>query len=173
MKIIPSWVDPNELQCLAELAKEVPENGQIVEIGALYGASTMHLATNAPKATVVTIDEFSWTPSGYPKASAELLLENLSANDVHNVNIIEGDSRVIGKQWTGIIDLLFIDGGHSYEFVKSDLDNFAPTAQVVALHDFDNPFWPTIRKAVEDFLQEHDYFFLDKVVGTVAVLRRK
>lgn len=163
----------DEREILAILSSEVEVGGLIVEIGCLYGGTTGVLALANPEARVQTIDTFEWHPPEDVETSPALLYKNMEKIGASNVEVIEGDSRVIWKQWTEPIDLLFVDGGHSYEWVFSDLSHFAPHTQVIALHDYDNPFWKTIREAVEDFLDKHPLWYLDKVVGTVAVLRRK
>jgi hypothetical protein len=170
---IPSWTEIIEREKIWELAKEVPFGGDILEIGALYGGTTSVLAMGAPVCNVTSVDEFSWTPPGYPATSAKLLQENLDKLGIKNVSIIEADSRNVGITWNTPLDLLWIDGGHSYEFVYADLVNFGPHAKVIALHDFDNPHWPDIRQAVEKFLSLNKEFSLTEVVGTVAVLRKK
>ena len=53
-----------ERGCLAQLAREVPDQGLIVEIGCLYGGVTAVLALSNPSAAVIAIDDFSWHPGG-------------------------------------------------------------------------------------------------------------
>lgn len=171
-KAAPSWTSVDERNTLVGLAKQVREGGLIVEIGGLYGGMTCVLGLSNPLANIVVIDEFSWHPINELKASAALLLSNCNGAGVNNVRVITGDSRVVGKAWSQAIDLLWIDGGHSYEFVKSDLDHFGPYAIRIALHDYGNPFWKTIKKAVDDFLAAHPEWRFDHNVETVAVLER-
>jgi precorrin-6B methylase 2 len=172
-QVVRPLTEINERECVARLAAEVKADGLIVEIGALYGGMTAVMALANKKAHVITIDNFSWHPADDVPTSKELVLSNMAKVGVKNVEVLEGDSRVIGVTWTEPIDLIFIDGGHSFDWVYPDLCNFAPHAQVVALHDYDNPFWKTIRQAVEKFLSEHPEWEVSEVVGTVAVLRRK
>ena len=172
-KVIQSWTEEEERALLAELAAEVQPKGLIVEIGALYGGTTVVLAKAAPKARVITIDEFSWTPEGHPKATKELLESHLKEVGVKNVTIIAEKSEHVGPEWDKHIDLCFIDGGHSYQYVYADLCNFAPHSDVVACHDFGNPFWATIKQAIMDFTAKNPEWYLSEVAGTVAVLRRK
>ena len=52
--------------------------------------------------------------------------------------IIPGDSTVVHAAIEGPFDAVFIDGNHSYEYVKKDLENYLPkvkNAGIVALHD--------------------------------------
>ena len=163
--------DINERECMAKLATEVPPGGLIVEIGSLYGGMTAVLGLARPEAKIVSIDDYSWHPADYVPTSMELLLANMKSVGVKNVTAREGDSRAIGKTWKRKIDLLWIDGGHSYDYVHADLENFGPHAQVIAVHDYKNPAWVTIEKAINDFILDHPEWAISQVVGMVAVLR--
>ena len=52
--------------------------------------------------------------------------------------IMCGDSTLIHKDLDEEFDAVFIDGNHSYEYVKKDLENYLPKVReggIVALHD--------------------------------------
>jgi len=171
---IPTWMELIEQDKLFSLATEVPPGGTIVEVGCLYGGSTALLGHGCPTATIHVFDEFSWSPSPDMKAGRETLMTNLEKAGVPNEIILtEGDSRQTGKFWNAPIDLLWVDGGHSLEFIESDLTNFGPHAKVIACHDYDNPGWPTIRQAVKAFIAAHKEWHIDDIMGTVVVLRKE
>ena len=175
--VILSWTEVNERELLAKLAREVPAGGKILEIGALYGGATAVLALANPQAVLTSIDEFSWRPEGYPEVGADVMKANLEKAGVKNkYTIIAEASEKIGPTWSTLVNLLWIDGGHSYEYVFRDLWMFGPWAQVIALHDYGNPFWESIKQAVDDFListrAQARPMRVDEVVGTAAVLRR-
>jgi tRNA and rRNA cytosine-C5-methylases len=172
-RVVRPLTDINERECVAKLAADVPPGGSIVEIGSLYGGMTAVLGLANPEAKIVSIDDYSWHPADDVPTSKELLLANMKRVGVKNVKAREGDSRVIGKTWKKAIDLLWIDGGHSYEYVHSDLVNFGPHARVIAVHDYKNPAWATIEQAINDFIQDHPEWAIVDVVGMVAVLKRK
>lgn len=163
----------NERECLARLAAEVPAGGSIVEIGCLYGGTTGVLALANRGAKVTAIDDFSWHPEDDIPTSAKLLIENMQLIGATNVNVLEGDSLKIGEAWTYPIDLLFVDGGHTFEIASADLENFGRHAQVIAVHDYENTYWSGVKQAVTHFLEVHQEFELTEVVHWVAVLRRK
>ena len=169
---IPSWVERSEMEVLAGMV--VPIDGLIVEIGALYGGATAVLALANPKARVVTIDEFSWTPPNHSKAGKAVLRANLDKLGIENVEIIEGDSRIVGIGWTEPIDLLFVDGGHDFQYVFTDLINFGPHASVIAVHDYNNPrSAASVNRAVDGFILAYPVWEIVKVVDTMAILGRK
>lgn len=172
---IPAWTSYQERKLLSELAKQVPAGGTILEIGCLYGGTTAVLAISNPKAKIFSMDNFSWTPDGYPKSSKQRFEQNLHDLGINNVVCIEGDSKVLVSHWHNRpIDLLWIDGGHSFTYVYSDLFNYSQYAKVIALHDYKNPSWDTIEKAIEVFLRKYgqDWEFAESV-EMIAVLRRK
>ncbi len=171
-KEIPSWTSEEERKLLVELAAAVPAGGRIVEIGSLYGGTTAVLALANPEAKITAVDNFSWHPIAGRTASKEALEEVLKTIGAGNVKVMAGDSREIGPGWSKPIDFLWIDGGHSYEYVFADLTNFGHHTQVIALHDYGNPAWESIRKAVEDYIFVNPHWAVDRVVGMAAVLRR-
>jgi precorrin-6B methylase 2 len=167
---IPTFTRPGERRLLKNLAKKVPAGGTILEIGSLYGGITALLALSNPKAAVLTIDRFSWKPSDLPKPSKPQVEANMRKLGIRNVEIIEDDSHRIGPLWDREIELLWIDGGHSYESVFADLTNFHSLSKVIALHDYGNRKWASVRKAADDFRFVNQHWVVDQVVDTVAVL---
>lgn len=169
---IPSWTEKNERQCLSKYAQTVPDGGIIVEIGALYGGVTAILALSQPKALVISIDNFSWTPEGYPKASIHEFNKNMKSLDIKNFQVIELKSDEVWRNWNTAIDFLWIDGGHDFNSVFFDLSHYSHFTNLIALHDYDNPSWPDIRQAVERFIQEHPEWKIIEIAGMVVVLQR-
>lgn len=58
--------------------------------------------------------------------------------DIDFEKIYHGDSTEVHKKLTETYDAVFIDGNHSYEYVKKDLENYWPKVKpggIVALHD--------------------------------------
>lgn len=171
--VIPSLTTEAERDALSKLAQAVKKDGLIVEIGALYGGVTAVLALSAPDAHVISIDNFSWHPEGMPKTSPELVYKNLKSVGVSNVEVIHATSQEAYLKWKRPIDLLWIDGGHSFKFVYFDLYNYGKFAQVIALHDYGNPTWPDIARAINVFLSREKDWTFDTFTDSVAVLRRK
>ena len=124
----------------------------VFEIGTLNGYSTLHLALNSPAdATVYTLD----LPSDGPGPSLGVTFSDVahaargsattnywfSGTEVEGkIRTLRGDSATFDfSPWRGKVDLFFIDGAHSYEYVKSDteraLECLSPRG-AIAWHDF-------------------------------------
>lgn len=168
---VPSWISEDDAALIAKTAAGVPAGGLIVEVGSLYGASTAVLALAQPDALVVAIDPFLWSPLTAVPASADRLIDNVREAGAHNVVVIPGDSHEHGRHWLAPIDLLFVDGDHSYEGCREDLYAFGPFASVVMTHDFGNGGWPGVERATREFCAEHG-FAIAEVSHMTAVLRR-
>jgi len=129
----------------------------LLEIGTFDGNTTLQMALNAPAGAVVhTIDlppEESRTrqpvsPSDVPFIHDALKVRRKYQDSSVEAKVVQhlGDSTDFGfEAFTrqGAIDFAFVDGGHSYECVKSDTENvmrhLAPDG-VVMWHDF-TPLW--------------------------------
>lgn len=109
----------------------------IVDIGIDFGYSMFKLALDFPRALVVGVDNFS-----YPTHVNSWKHMNVWLPHFDNVIIFAGESHSYGRKWPLIssshIDILSIDGDHSYPGVKGDFDAWIPYVRkggVVLFHD--------------------------------------
>lgn len=124
---VPAFMRSDEKLFLAYLAASLPQDALIVEVGTFTGGSAylMGLASEG-RARVVSID---------PNKPEDMsLLEKVNAEFFH------GDAESYRAERSEPIDLLFIDGDHSFSGVRLDYELLAPLVKpggIVALHDFD------------------------------------
>jgi len=144
---------------LYQLASDAPEDAQVVEVGSWMGASTCFLAAGlkGAKAKIFAVDNFqglstcgedaAWYNRHFQKLGAASTLEIFKANcaalglsaraePVVNDSLAAAQAMVVKH---GAIDLIFIDGDHSYEACKADIAAWAPCVKrggVMAFHDF-------------------------------------
>lgn len=161
---VPGHLGEHEARLLGLFAACVPAKGTIVEIGSFKGRSTVMLAKVASHyglGSVVAIDahnspilldhQATATASSYP----EFLNSIKAAGVFSNVEPQVAYSAQVAATWTRPIRLLWIDGDHSYEGAKQDLDGFLPhlvPSGVLAFHDALNAFPGPIRVFVKDVL---------------------
>jgi predicted O-methyltransferase YrrM len=115
---ISGWMGDADCRVLYKYASRI--KGTIVEIGSYAGKSTRLLGLSSPESTIYAIEPFILNKSDEIKREFKKSVEGLDV--VH----IFGRSEVVGKAWGEPIDLLFVDGNHSYTQVKKDIRCFAP-----------------------------------------------
>ena len=78
-----------------------------------------------------------------------------------NVNIIKGNSNKVLKEINvDKFDYVFLDGGHKYETVKKDLENWTQIVNnngTILCDDYDLSYAPGVKKAIEDFVSEKNF----------------
>lgn len=122
--------------------------GTVLEIGSFKGKSTIALARAArhaePGARIVAVDPLTSPSVTDPdlrgqKSGLEDFTRNIRLAGVEgNVEFHQAFSRDVAASWDRPIRLLWIDGDHTYEGVKEDLELFAPhlaDGAIVAFHD--------------------------------------
>jgi hypothetical protein len=147
---VPSYLA--DLVALCMICRIV-EPRRVFEIGTLHGYSALHFALNTPDdAEVFTLD--------LPRdAGPGTTLQTTIVDDMHvasslasrgrcfegtaaaaKIRPLYGDSATFDfSPWHDAIDVFFIDGAHSYEYVRSDTERALECVRdggVIAWHDF-------------------------------------
>jgi len=161
---VPGHLEENEARFLGMLAACVPARGAIVEIGSFKGKSTVMLAKVASHydlGPVTAIDPHNspilLNQQADPGASSyqDFRQSIESARVTQHVESHLAYSTDVATSWKQPIRILWIDGDHSYEGARRDLEGFLPHLVpfgVLAFHDALNAFPGPIRVFVEDVL---------------------
>jgi len=159
VQVIPGLIGHREGSFLFILAKQVPPNGVIVEIGSYFGSSTGYIASAlAPERNIRFYAVDTWKNDAMSEGRRDTFsefLENIKSYR-NQVVPLRGCSLDIVRRLDVEIDLLFVDADHSYEAVKSDILSWCPLVKMggwVAFHDYTNPCG--IAQAVSELLAEH------------------
>jgi len=159
---IPGWMTGPELDWLYKKAKQMKI---IVEIGVWKGRSTHALLSGCRQGTVYAVDHFMGSlderqaahiEAKHPDKIKQAFLDNVGM--FNNLRLLEMDSQDAFKIFANSeIDMVFIDGDHSYEGCKADLQMWGPiTKQLIIGHDYS---WPGVKQAVDEY-------FADKTIKT-------
>jgi len=151
---------PADVETLRRLAKMLPPNPVIVNIGACFGTSTLALLEARPDAFIFSIDI-----AICPKEPEHLELAGVEARRV--VRCL-GKSQQIGRHWPErSADLVFVDGGHAYWGVLADIFAWTKTVKpggLIAFHDYGQASLPGVRQAVDEVFSDREpLLFVERI----------
>jgi predicted O-methyltransferase YrrM len=119
----------------------------MIEVGVRNGGTTFHLLDTCPWLKIIGIDtnikQFYSQEVSSKYGDRLVPMEGLSENMAEFIP----DSTV---------DLVFIDGNHSYEFVKKDIVKYSPKLRSTGFltgHDID---YPGVNRAVKELVKDFD-----------------
>ena len=149
----------------------------VLEIGSYLGRSTVLIGLALEHfckggARLVSIDPHT----GDRQQLAALGLDAINTADLFALHIAgSGVAHVVeaktmtsdeaSADWTDAIDLLFVDGWHSYEAVRADIRHFATRLGPNGSVCFDDFDYPDVGRAVTDGCREASLTLYGTVVG--------
>lgn len=138
---------------LLDIARSYPTGYMMTyaEIGCYAGASAC-LVIQRPNTKVISIDIGNPVPAG--KAIENVNRFNIHGNEFHYIGGNSHDEGTKAKLKTiaGVIDLLFIDGGHRHQDVILDFTEYqefvAPGGYIV-FDDYADARYPGVQRAID------------------------
>jgi predicted O-methyltransferase YrrM len=178
---------------LFQLASDLPENAQVVEVGSWMGASTCFIAggLNGAGAKIFAVDNFrglstcgedaAWYGRHFRKLGADSTLEIFRANFAAlgfapRAEPVVSDSLAAAQALAakrGTIDFVFIDGDHSYEACQADIAAWAPYVKrggTIAFHDFGSRA-DGVTRAIFEEIKAGRFAEIVGVAGTIIAFR--
>jgi predicted O-methyltransferase YrrM len=156
-----------------------------LEIGVHNGASMSYVVSENKSKNCIGIDLFENCKDHYVQDSItkQKSFDNINKNNINStIELIKGNStsnEIINKLKEELkdneIDLLFIDGDHSYMGVKNDFLNYHPLVKINGLIVFDDysEKWPNILKFVDDYIKNNNNFKILGVFDNHELIIRK
>ena len=160
---IPGWMRSRELAWLYLAAQEMDS---IVEIGSWMGRSTDALLSGC-KGTVWAVDHFKGNKNEgdcFHRESTKWDISKIFLGNVghyKNLKLLKMDSLEAAKRFEEkSIDMVFIDGEHTYEEVMADIKAWLPkTKKLICGHDYDNSD-KGVKRAVDEIFSDASIFDL-------------
>ena len=103
----------------------------IANIGAERGTSTLAMLEERPDATIFSID--------VNPCEGEFVNASKAGLDIKRIIRLLGPSQRIGQGWPFWVHFVWVDGDHSYEGVKGDIEAWLPKLMpkaIIAFHDY-------------------------------------
>lgn len=189
---IDGWLTVSEAIELFELARSLPhERPLAVEIGCWQGKSSVCIARglqgkNAPR--LCCIDPFDATgdasSAGEYRARADgiggplrsAFEDNVEAAGVRGcIDVRQGRSHEQVKSWHQPIDLLFLDGDHSYDAVARDYQDWTPHVRpggYLVMHDVVHGVHQGPRRVVDEQLLRDPHWVDVHYADSMLVARK-
>lgn len=176
--LVEGWLSDAQGRALFRAAAETRGRGAIVEIGSWKGRSTTWLASGARLAghRVYAIDPHRRSRE-YPDAETkDEFLANLARNGLTSVvEPLVMTSEDAAARVAGPVELLFIDGDHSYEAVRRDAEIWLPRLTdggTVMFHDVATAAYSGPRRVVREMVCRDPLFHRIGRVGSMVVAQR-
>lgn len=145
------------------ISKHIPVEGDILEIGSCAGASGLVLATGNE---LSTNRGGVWLLEPRPNPSKEAFIANFEKSGFYrNVHLIDKTSEDAKKELDKRFRFIFIDGDHSYEYVKKDISLWQDSLNsggIMAFHDYT---LEGVSKAIYEMIKKSDKF---EIAGTIG-----
>ena len=141
---------------LYKLALSLNKKSTIVEIGSYVGASSSFLACAAKEKnhTIYCID--TWGNEGMSEGGRDTFDEfckNTKLLKDFTVPL-RGRSVDIAKTFDKEIDLIFVDGDHSYEGVKTDVESWLPKVKKGGILIFHDIGWAEgVKRVINEYIK--------------------
>jgi len=141
---------------LYKLALSLPKNSVFVEIGSYLGASSTFLASAAREKNSILYCVDTWGNDAMSEGKKDTFNEFMkNTQRFRSVMIpLRGLSEEVAKTFNKKINLLFIDGDHSYKGVKKDVDSWFPRLKNKAIVIFHDVGWAeSVQKVISEYVK--------------------
>lgn len=160
---------------LSEFSGLERKDVNVVEIGIQFGRSTTTIAEFVKRMegwTFTAMD--SWQEDVSKEAKEHVLKQLVKYN--WTLNIWSCTSNDGLQHYRKKIDLIHIDGDHTYEGVMSDCKNWLPKVRIggyVAFDDYGHDSLPGVYKAVSEYMNNNkEWKFIDRYGEKLGVFKR-
>jgi predicted O-methyltransferase YrrM len=161
--------DNTSSEGLRDLIKELGDTSKMrmVEIGSFIGESTIIFAEHFNQ--VIAIDPFQadyhkedpTSKFNFDEVYDEYMRRTSPFPNIKTLRLTSDSALDVLKD--ELFDFIYIDGIHTYEQVKIDIDNYLPLLKqggIIGGHDY-GPHWPGVNKAVDEKFGKPDKVFKD------------
>jgi predicted O-methyltransferase YrrM len=176
---IEGWLTDAEGEFLFRLAAGCPPGLPVVEIGSWKGKSTVWLASGVRPSggtLVFAIDPHEQSLEDPSATTFDELKQNLARSGVSHVVVpIVDASHNVARTFEQTPGVVFVDGSHLYDNVRTDLDDWFPKlvdGGILALHDVLNEQWSGPRQALRRLLWHSTEIAAVQFVDSIAWMKK-
>jgi predicted O-methyltransferase YrrM len=151
------------------LLSSLSKNKKVFEFGTFRGQTTYNLSKTASE--VYTFDfGTNISNDGYPDYEVG---EIYKKNNAGNIIQLIGDSMTYDfRELHNKFDIIWLDGGHSYETCKKDFETSLQLIKkdspaIIAIDDY--PAWEGVKKAVDEISKIKHLYYIPEIALTIYI----
>jgi predicted O-methyltransferase YrrM len=162
-----AFEDP-ECEAYFNLLMSLPPHALVIEVGLQFGRSSA-IALQVAKAN--NLRYWGVDPFIEPPEAEAQWLEMAKPFQPFKLSKMKSNEVIVGEP----IDLVLIDGDHSYKGVSDDCGHFLPHVRqggFACFHDYGRESLPEVYAAVRDYMDGNQHWINHAHVGTLGVWQR-
>lgn len=174
-----TFTNKRELAALYKLAAACPHDTVALEIGSYRGASSCYIAGGLAQVNGHLFCVDTWQNETMPEGERDTFAEfqkNTSGLQ-HRITTIRNRSEEISADEIRYpLNLVFIDGDHSYTGVKNDFEcvqKWLSEDGIIAFHDFSSPAFEGVSRVIGEALASGRWMIVGQVDTLVWIKRAK
>lgn len=139
-----------EIDLVKDIARSLPKNPDVLCIGAGAGTVTLSVLEERSDALYYSVDIL--TNESETTTNEHLRLQETQYGKTGQVIRIWGDSHIVGLRWRVPLDMLVIDGDHSFNGIYGDLSiwyKHVKQGGYILCHDYGSQNWPAVKKVID------------------------
>jgi hypothetical protein len=153
LRFFPAWdeLHPKFLHGLMHLIQDIQQKAKKFEIWTEIGTF------NGESAVIFLGFKFVKKLHCVDIKTSHFAIKSLRSEIDSGRCVIHETTSVKASTTIDTTDVIYIDGNHSYEFIKEDIKTWwekIPEGGVLAGHDYSSA-WPDVKRAVDEFLLSH------------------
>jgi len=178
---VPGYIFQSQIEQIQELARTLPPNSNVLEIGCAWGRSTWCWLNALPEGSSLTVVDIFMFDNRKGKHTKRMhrWWKNKTVNDIMRYYCAYGQENCVRKVldqhprkhllkeiYKGTSDsfyqknleqqwdCVYLDGDHSYNAVQNDLRNFEPNTNILCGDDYEVNRQPGVVKAVTEMIND-------------------
>jgi len=194
MNHLPGWMTDAELAAIDDICKLVPLGAPVLEIGSFLGRSTIQWAARLPASRIICVDTWQGYPQDYIEdwylqqchGDHRFLRKDMTlfrqflrnTRRFTNVYPMRVNSREFEWVWAEPPGVIFIDGDHTDEGVKADLEAVytrwhANSDTIICGHDYNTQFNNQVKRMLEPMAAAWNKHIENPINTTIFLLKGK